>query len=128
MSKMLTAVALTATLLSGGAAWATDSRPQHFKGVESADLASAMKNLAEYNQRLSTLFENKTLTPEDLVVVHRLTYTLENALDRISVEVDALAETLELVHVASETAQAETVRKEGVKYLEMANELTQVAR
>lgn len=128
MSKILTAVALTAALLSSGAVWATDSRPVHFKGIESIDLASAIKNLAQYNQRLSTLLANKTLTPEDLVAVHQLTYTLENALDRISEEVNGLAETLELVHVASETAQPETVQKEGAKYLETANVLTRVAR
>lgn len=128
MSKMFTALTLTAALLSSGTVCATDSRPAHFKGVASADLASAMKNLAEYNRRLSTLLAKKTLTPEDLTAVHQLTYTLENALERISEDVDDLTETLELVHVASETAQPETVQKEGAKYLKAANVLTRADR
>lgn len=128
MSKIFMTVTLSAALLSSGTVWATDSRPAHFKGVESADLTSAMINLTEYNQRLATLLENNTLTPEDLVAVHQLTYTLENALERISKDVDDLTETLERVHVASETMQPETVQTEGAKYLKKANALTAGAR
>lgn len=124
MNKILTIATLSAALLSSGAVWATDSRPAHFKGVESADLTAAMANLAEYNQRFAVLLEQKTLTQEDLAAVHQLTYTLENALERISKDLGDVAETLERVHVASETMQPETVQTEGARYLKMANVLT----
>ena len=49
--------------------------------------------------------------------MHQLPYTLENALERMEDEIEDIAKTLEKVHVASETNQPDTVKKEGEKYL-----------
>ncbi len=49
-----------------------------------------------------------------------LTYTLENALQRIDQEVDAMAISLEEVHLGSETLDQERVSSNGAAYLEAA--------
>ena len=48
--------------------------------------------------------------------MHQLTYTLENALGKINQELAKLAETLEAVHVASETGDVGTVLARGREF------------
>lgn len=128
MNKILSMAVLGVALLGSGTASATDNRPAHFKGVASPDLVTALSNLTEYNQRLAEILKNKQLTPANMNDVHQLTYTLENALQRIEKEVEDMAEILERVHIASETAQPETVQTDGDKYLKAANVLTQAGK
>lgn len=97
-------------------AHATD-RPDHFKGKQASNWSEAQQNLNEYNQRLADLLAKDTLTPQDLAQVHELTYTLENALERMEKEISTSAEILEKVHVASETNQPKTVKTQGDNYL-----------
>ena len=54
---------------------------------------------------------------------HQLTYTLEIALEKINQEMAALADTLEEVHVASETSAPEKLVEEGKKYMQAVAEL-----
>lgn len=115
MKKVLT-LASVALLMMAGTAQA-DDRPDHFKGEASPSWEVAVTNLTEYNERLAKLVNKDELTAEDLNEVHQLTYTLENALERMEDELENVAETLEKVHVASETNQPDTVKKEGEKYL-----------
>lgn len=124
MKKLLVITALGALFLGSSPAFADNNKPHHFKGLEAPDLTTALANLSEYNQHLSQLVQKSELSAEDLVEVHKLTYTLENALERIDTEVKDIAETLERVHVASETMKPETVQSEGAKYLEKSNLLT----
>jgi len=100
-------------------------RPDHFRGKPAETLSDAVANFSEYNQKLSTIVAQNDLTPADMVKVHELTYTLENALKKISSELAELAETLEEVHVASERLEAETVKTQGQKYLKTAGEIIQ---
>lgn len=101
-----------------------DERPDHFKGEPAETLEQALSNLSEYNAKLSELLAKDDLTPVDMHEVHQLTYTLENALQRLDREVDSLAETLEEVHLASESADSGTVREQGKAYLQKAGKLT----
>jgi hypothetical protein len=78
---------------------------------------------AEYNKKLSAILAKRDLAPEDMVKIHELTYTLENALDKIRAETAALAQTLEEVHVASERQDAKTVKARGQSYLRTAREI-----
>lgn len=87
----------------------------------STNLSTALTNLSEYNQKLSEIIKKTELTAEDLAEIHQLTYTLENAIERIEEEVEDIAETLEKVHVASETMEPGKAQSEGVKYLEKSN-------
>src|SRR5690606_21127756 len=80
------------------------------------------------NGQLEAILAKDELGPEDTAKIHELTYTLENALARIESEVEALEETLEEVHVASERYEVETVRTQGRKYLDNAAKLTKEER
>lgn len=100
-----------------------DQRPDHFKGQPSETLPQAVSNFSEYNQKLSALVEKNELTPAEMHQVHELTYTLENALEKIRDELKGLADTLEEVHVASESADADTVKTKGREYLETSRQL-----
>lgn len=118
----LVLAASTAFLVFGSAAQATD-RPSHFKGEAAPSWAAAQANLIEYNQKLANIMAKDTLSPQDLGEIHQLTYTLENALQRMEKDIEDLAETLEKVHVASETGKADLAKKEGDIYLKAAKVL-----
>lgn len=122
MKSMLQCTALTAAMAFSGLAFATDV--EHFEGKASNTLPEAVANFSEYNDKLEAVLEGE-LTPEAMNEVHQLTYTLENAISKMSEELDSLAETLEEVHLASESADTETVSKQGSAYLETSRELVE---
>ena len=74
-------------------------RPDHFEGLPAESLEQALANLSEHNRKLAALVAQYSLSPRDMHEVHQLTYTL----------VDVLGE----VHVASETSDPETVKRQG---------------
>lgn len=119
---------ITTWALLGAMALATlvlaDERPDHFEGEPSPTLEAALANLAEYNGRLAVLVEQDSLSAEELHQVHELTYTLENALERLDIERARLAELLEEVHQASERADGDTVKASGRAYLDGSAPLT----
>lgn len=100
-----------------------DTRPDHFEGKPSDTLAQALTNLSEYNERLQQVLARDSLSAAELNEVHQLTYTLENALEKIREEYAQLAEVLEEVHVASETNDPETVQARGRVYLKTARQI-----
>jgi SMC interacting uncharacterized protein involved in chromosome segregation len=104
-------------LCAATAAQADDDRPEHFEGERSETLEEAFENLREYNAKLHAIIERDELTAAEMSEIHQLSYTLENALERIEDEVEDLAEVLEEVHVASEEMDRETVRKQAPAYL-----------
>ena len=95
---------------------------EHFKGEPSKSLEQAVNNFSEYNSKLEQVLDGE-LTPEAMGEVHELTYTLENALGRINAEFDALAATLETIHVASEHADPDTVKINGEKFLSVSRKV-----
>lgn len=99
-------------------------RPDHYQGLPAPSLETALANLTEYGDRLAAVLAAENLTPEDLQTVHQLTYTLENALQRIAEDVEVIAEHLEAVHIASERADTATVGEQGQAYLEAVRPLT----
>ena len=117
-----TSAVLTASLLLSAPVFA-DDRPDHFKGEPSRTLSEAMSNFSEYNRRLEALLTKDELAPQDMHEIHVLTYTLENALQKIDDSVDELEELLEDVHKGSEHADPEKVKKQGKRYMELSNEL-----
>ncbi|WP_100638903.1 DUF6746 family protein [Marinobacter salexigens] len=110
--RQFTAVA--ASLLISVPALASDD--DHFKGVPANTLEQAVANFSEYNNKLEKVLAGD-LTPEAMNEVHQLTYTLENALQKLDDEIDELEDTLEKVHKASERADPDTVRTAGEQYL-----------
>lgn len=100
-----------------------DERPEHFEGKPAETLEQAVKNFRATNEELAALLAREELDAKDLHEVHKLTYTLENALETIRENLDGLAQTLEKVHLASETTDVETVKSRGSEYLETARTL-----
>lgn len=114
------ATILALGLLIGGGAAHADERVDHFEGLPADTLAEAVENFSEYNDRLEAVLDRGELSAAELAEVHELTYTLENALEKINTEFAALADTLEEVHLASESDDAATVSGRGRAYLETA--------
>lgn len=100
-----------------------EEKSGHFKGKPSETLEEAVRNFSEYNKKLSKILSQDSLSPMDMQQVHELTYTLEDALEKINTTMTELAETLENVHVGSETGDVETTQKEGAHYLETARQI-----
>ena len=113
---------LAAGLALAAGAPASDE-PEHYEGKEAETLEQAVAHFSEYNGRLAALLEQEELSPQDLATIHRLTYTLENALERIDEGFSEMAETLEAVHLASERADAESVSANGARYLDTARKV-----
>jgi phytoene dehydrogenase-like protein len=118
-------LAVTAFLwgVSVADATAADQRIDHYEAQSSESLQEALSNLQEYNETLQEILQKDELSQDDMVAVHELTYTLEVALERLRNDLGNAADTLEEVHVASETMEQDTVRKQGQRYLEVLNEV-----
>lgn len=100
-------------------------RAEHFEGKQAETLEQALENFAEYNKKLRKLVEKDELSAKEMQKVHKLTYTLENALGKMDEEIDGLKENLEAVHLASERADQDTVRGKGEAYLSTSRKLVQ---
>ena len=120
MKKLLAPLALAGLL--GVAVSAQATSVDHFKGLPAENLPEAVANFAEYNQKLADVLGGE-LTNEAMVEVHELTYTLENALEKIHAEVAELVDTLEELHLASEAFDPEAVKQQGEAYLSVATEI-----
>jgi DnaJ-domain-containing protein 1 len=116
---------LVTALLVGVAsvASAETDRVEHFRGLPADSLEQAVTNFSEYNGKLRTVLDKDNLDAQDLATVHELTYTIENALAKINAELAGLAETLEEVHIASETGDIDTVKTKGQKFGSIAAEV-----
>ena len=114
-------------VLAAGALVCTTTLPasevEHYSGKEAKTLEQAVTNLREYNRKLGALVAKNDLAAGELEQVHRLTYTLENALERIRSELAGMAGDLETVHQASERREADTVRKHGKAFLDQSRTL-----
>ncbi len=121
MKNVIKGAVLAVSLAVAGGAMA-DDRPDHFKGLESPDLQTAVANFSEYNKRLEKALSGE-LTDADLMKIHELTYTLENALEKINDDLEDLADTLEEVHIASETFKRDELKKVAPQYLETSRQI-----
>ncbi|WP_090334281.1 DUF6746 family protein [Nitrosomonas sp. Nm51] len=100
-----------------------EEKQEHFKGKPSETIEQAVSNFSEYNRKLSSILNQDTLSPRDMQQVHELTYTLENALEKINSTLSTLSDTLEAVHVSSETGDADAMQTEGMRYLDTARQI-----
>ena len=103
--------------------WADSDRPAHAKGEPAETLQQAVTNLSEYNTKLEALLTRDELNAQDMHEVHMITYTLENALQKIQADLAESAEVLEEVHIASETGKPEIVKEKGQAYLQTTRTL-----
>ncbi len=97
-----------------------DDRPDHFEGQSADTLEQARANLAEANREIAAILAQDEISMTDMARIHELTYTLENALERIDEEYDELEDQLEALHLASEGADIERARELGDAYLDQS--------
>lgn len=122
--KIVLVFATAAALAFLPAASAEPQRPDHFKGKPSPTLAVALANPTESNAKLAALLKKDAFDDADLLEVHMLSYTIENALAKLGEEQARLAELMEEVHLASEKGDRKTVKTSGAAYLKGAAALT----
>lgn len=118
------AATLSLSLLSTPLLASDDKRPDHFEGKKSETLEQALDNLREYNQKLAAVMQGE-LTPQKMAEIHQLTYTLEEALQKLDDEVETLQDVLEEVHLGSERMDFDNVKSNGKKYLENSGKIVQ---
>lgn len=119
MRKLFIFAAMATTVSFSMPAFSDDDRVEHYKGEPSKSLEEAVSNFSIYNHKLEQVLAGE-LTPEAMADVHKLTYTLENALGKINEEFADVADTLEEIHQASEHADPEGVKSNGKAYLDTA--------
>ncbi|WP_242634399.1 DUF6746 family protein [Marinobacter salicampi] len=100
-----------------------EERPDHFEGKKATTLEQAVANFMEYNEKLANITGKESLSDQNMHEVHQMTYTLENALEKIRNELGGLADVLEEVHIASESNDPATVTASGATYLETAGKV-----
>ncbi|MAD77165.1 MAG: hypothetical protein CML20_20680 [Rheinheimera sp.] len=123
---MKTVIRISATLCLCTFAFgsvADEQRPDHFKGQQVGTLSEAVTLFRDGNQKLQQLLQGE-LTPAKMVEIHQLTYTLENALDKIHSETMELKNVLEDVHLGSESMDFGKVKQQAKHYLDTANTLS----
>jgi hypothetical protein len=111
---------LIVTLALANEAAQADERPDHFEGKASETLAQAIENFTQGNASVEQVLAQDEIGLRDMARIHELTYTLENALERIDEEYDRLEEQLEALHLATEGGDTEQVRALGEAYLDNA--------
>ncbi len=124
--KQQLALTLAALVLTSASVFA-DDRPEHYKGEPSATLEEAFANLTEYNARLRAILDKGEVRGDDFNEIHRLTYTLENALERIEDELEEMEDDLEEVHQASEKGDSKRIEKYAPRYFDRADQLLNAA-
>jgi hypothetical protein len=100
-----------------------DNEVKHFQGVKPASLPEALAVFSDYNKQLEAILAKGELDAVDMHNIHELTYTLENALEKIDDELDVLSEILEDVHQATEHGDTQTAVSQGKAYLDMSRQL-----
>ncbi|WP_116367446.1 DUF6746 family protein [Parahaliea mediterranea] len=102
-----------------------EQRFDHFQGAPAASVAEALSNLEVYNEYLQTLLDkDQQLSDADMGKIHQLSYTLENAIQKLQEELNGIAASLEEVHLGSEQLQRERVLENGQDYLKRSRAVT----
>lgn len=89
----------------------------HFASLSSTDIQTAFCNIQSYNQKLAAITSKEKLTALDMVKIHELTYTLENAVIFLKATLETVSVDLEEVHIASEKLDQTVIKTSGQKYL-----------
>lgn len=87
--------------------------------VADSELSSAVASFSEDNKRLEAAL-GQELAAERLKEIYEISYRLQGSLSTINMRMDELADTLEELHIESESANAEAVSEYGASYLEVA--------
>ena len=126
MTRILTTLTFAAGLALAGPALAAEdhddehAQQDHYSGKPARTLEQAVTNLREYSAQLESKM-NGDLSAEDMHEIHKMSYTLENALARLGNELEDIQDNLESVHLASERQDRETIDEKGQLYMKDIN-------
>lgn len=123
VTALLWGASLPASVANAGDEQSQYERMAHYQALPSNSLEQAITNLHSHNAHLQRLVDQGQLSDEDLVKVHELTYTLEVALERLQQSLSQTADVLEEVHLGSETMDANRVRDNAKRYLEVMEQV-----
>lgn len=104
-------------LLSASQSTLADEKYNHFPSLKSEDINTALCNIKNYNEKLAVITSKTELSAEDMVKVHELTYTLENAVNFLRETLKQVSVDLEEVHKASERLEPKIIKSAGESYL-----------
>lgn len=99
------------------------SDDEHFEGEQPETYVQAQAVLQKYNAQLAAFAEDGEISPAEMGQVHELTYTLENALEKMEDTLDQVAERLEVVHEGSEHGAYQSVLDNTRQYLQASTPL-----
>ena len=116
MKKIITTACTLLTLTVSSVQ--AEEKYSHFPSLASPNTSVALCNLAKFNPKLQGIVNKEAITAEEMVKIHELTYTLENAVMRLQKDLQAIAIDLEKVHKASERMDDNTIKSAGKRYLE----------
>lgn len=130
MTRTLTTLTVAAALALAGPALASEdndhdhdhehAEQDHYSGKPARTLAQAVTNLRDYSAKLDAKM-NGDLSAEDMHAIHKMSYTLENALARLGNELEDIKDNLEAVHLASERQDKATIQENGKRYMNDVN-------
>ncbi len=111
--KQLKQLMVVTALLTLSTTIADDKdRVDHFKGIEASSVHEARELLKTYNDKLRALQNKETMVVTDLGEIHLMTYTLENQIAYLVADLKKMADSLEELHLTSETGDiAKTAEK-----------------
>lgn len=115
---------LLCSALAYSAHISADEKYNHFPSLDAPDLKTALCNLKSYNDKLLAITKHESLSAVDMVKVHELTYTLENALVKMQSDLAIMAADLEEVHLASEKLDQDSLKQYNKKYFAKSKLLT----
>ncbi|MCC2608213.1 DUF6746 family protein [Planctobacterium marinum] len=113
-TTLLTTLSVSMLTMTGLSA---DEQYNHFPSLEAPDTTVALCNLNKFNARLAGIVEQSEIGVEDMLKIHELTYTLENAVQRLQQDLEGIAAELEKTHKGSEAMQQDTVKSSANAYL-----------
>lgn len=122
LTRTMGPVMMAGALAMSANAWAEDV--DHFEGKKPESLEEAVSLFKEYNAKFEEILSDRPLSDEQLAEIHRISYTMENALGKMNSEMLSLTQTLESIHKASERGDTETVTGQGQSYLSTSRKLT----
>ena len=93
----------------------------HFPSLDAPNTTVAVCNLNNYNEKLKTILAKSELSDLDMLKVHELTYTLENAVIRLQKDLENIAVDLEKAHKGSEALKQDVIKQSGTDYLNALN-------
>ena len=120
MTKMRFLLATALLIVSANVTASDDERVDHFKGIEAKSVAEAKELLKTYNDKLRLLQDKKELAATDLGEIHLITYTLENQIAHLIADLQKMADSLEELHLTSETGDISKTSDKLDSYLKHA--------